>query len=487
MRSLDLVRRAVPALLVVALLAVPLSAATLPPGFSETLIAGGLQAPTAMAIAPDGRVFVCEQAGTLRVIRDGALLPAPFVNVTVSSIGERGLLGVAFDPDFAANGYVYVYYTATSPVIHNRVSRFTAAGDIAQPGSEIVLLDLEPLGATNHNGGAIHFGKDGKLYVGVGENAVPANAQLLTNRLGKILRINSDGTIPADNPFYTAAAGDNRSIWALGLRNPYTFAFEPLFGGLFINDVGQNAWEEVNQGVGGSNYGWPATEGPTSAPGVRSPLYAYGHGSGCAISGGAFHDMSRAQFPMPYWGSYFFADLCGGWIRARRADGTVVTFATNIAQPVDLKMSGDGSLYYLARGGGGANGVVYRIAYTPAAPTVDIRVNGGDAPQVLGAGQPLQIAIGFNAGAGVPAAEVYVAVAAPFGLFWLDPATGTFLSRVAPVYAGPLGSAAPSPLFTIADVSALPPGPYWWFTIVDRDSDGVPDGDLSDFVLVVVR
>lgn len=465
-------------------LAGPVFGAVLLPGFSEALVAGGLQSPTAMAIAPDGRIFVCEQAGTLRVIQNGALLPVPFTSITVSSIGERGLLGVAFDPAFATNGYVYVYYTATSPTVHNRVSRFTATGNVALAGSETILMDLEPLGATNHNGGAIHFGKDGKLYVAVGENAVPAAAQTLSNRLGKILRINADGTIPADNPFYTTATGDNRSIWALGLRNPYTFAFEPLYGGMFINDVGQNTFEEINQGVAGSNYGWPSTEGPTNNPEFRSPIYSYGHASGCAISGGAFHDMSRAQFPIQYWGSYFFADLCGGWIRARHSNGTVMTFATGISQPVDVKMSSDGSLYYLARG----SGAVYRITYAPGVHTIDIRVNGGDAPQVLGPGQALQISTGFTSTAGVvDPAEIYVAVATSFGLFWLDPATGNFVSQAAPAYSGPLGTIAMSPLFTLPDASVLPPGPYWWFTIVDRDSDGFPSGDLSDFVFVVIQ
>ena len=135
-------------------------AATVPSGFMDTLIAGSLNRPTAMALAPDGRFFVCEQGGTLRVIKNNALLSTPFVSLTVSSLGERGLLGVAFDPNFAANKFVYVYYTATTPTIHNRVSRFTAAGDVAVAGSEIMLLDLETLSATNHNGGAIHFGPD---------------------------------------------------------------------------------------------------------------------------------------------------------------------------------------------------------------------------------------------------------------------------------------------------------------------------------------
>ena len=170
----------------------PATSAVLPSGFTESLVAGGLTNATAMEFAPDGRLFVCLQGGQLRVIKDGVLLPAPFVSLTVNANGERGLLGIAFDPAFASNQFVYLYYTATSPQVHNRVSRFTANGDVVVPGSEVPILDFEPLsGATNHNGGAIHFGIDGKLYVAVGENANAANSQTLANRLGKILRINS--------------------------------------------------------------------------------------------------------------------------------------------------------------------------------------------------------------------------------------------------------------------------------------------------------
>ena len=361
--------------------AVPAAAAsTLPPGFTEQLVASGLVNPTAMAIAPDGRIFICQQGGQLRVVKDVVLLAAPFVALIVNSTGERGLLGVAFDPAFATNGFVYVYYTATSPNIHNRVSRFTAAGDVAAPGSEFVLMDLEPLGATNHNGGAIHFGVDGKLYVAVGENAVGSNAQTLTNRLGKILRVNSNGTIPADNPFFGEATGANRSIWALGLRNPFTFGVQPFSGRIFINDVGQGAWEEINDGHAGANYGWPATEGPTTDPRFDTPFFAYDRrGTGeCAITGGAFYNPAAAQFPAEYVGRYFFADLCGGWIRRLNPeDRRVEGFATGIPSPVDLAVSENGSLYYLARGGGG---VLYRVDHEET-PGANLIVGALKAPQ----------------------------------------------------------------------------------------------------------
>jgi glucose/arabinose dehydrogenase len=354
--------------------------ASVPTGFSETLVASGIASPTAMAFAPDGRLFVCEQGGALRVIKNDALLSAPFVTLTVNSSGERGLLGIAFDPDFANNNFVYVYYTATIPAIHNRLSRFTANGDTAVPGSEVVILELNNLSsATNHNGGAIHFGPDGTLFIAVGENANGSNSQTLTNLLGKMLRINANGTIPSDNPFFNTAAGNNRAIWALGLRNPFTFDFQLGSGRIFINDVGQNTWEEINDGIAGSNYGWPETEGVTNDPRFRSPLFAYSHGTsdttGCAIAGGAFYNPPVQQFPSQFVGDYFFADLCSGWIRRfHPVSGTAEGFATNISAPVDLKVSSDGSLFYLARGSGSNTGVVFKIQHTASqAPSISVQ------------------------------------------------------------------------------------------------------------------
>jgi glucose/arabinose dehydrogenase len=336
----------------------PAVAAVVDPQFFERAIVNALASATAMAFSPDGRLFVAQQTGALRVIRNGRLLPTPFVTLTVSSVGERGLLGVAFDPDFATNQWVYVYYTATSPTIHNRISRFTAQGDVAAPGSEVVLMDLETLSATNHNGGAIHFGPDGKLYVAVGENAVGSNSQNLANRLGKILRINKDGTVPLDNPFHDGAGSNADSIWALGLRNPFTFAFNPE-GRMFVNDVGQSSWEEINDGIAGSNYGWPTVEGPSTDPRFRAPLYAYPHTPSCdAIVGGAFHDSSKVRWPADFAGDYFFADLCAGWIRRfdPATPGVAPDFATGLSTPVDLAVGPEGDLYYAMRGSGGVIG-----------------------------------------------------------------------------------------------------------------------------------
>jgi hypothetical protein len=218
------------------------------------------------------------------------------------------------------------------------------------------------------------FEADDRLYVAVGENANGSNSQTLANLLGKVLRLNADGTIPTDNPFYASAAGQNRAIWSLGLRNPFTFAFHRVSGRMFINDVGQSAWEEINDGIAGSNYGWPTTEGATSDPRFRSPLFAYGHGggtsNGCAITGGVFYDAPTRPFPSPYHDDYFFADFCNGWIRSfDPVSGLASLFASGISSPVDLRVQPDGSLYYLARGAG----AVYRVQYTAGqAPTIGV-------------------------------------------------------------------------------------------------------------------
>jgi glucose/arabinose dehydrogenase len=345
---------------------------SVPSGFSETTVASGLNEPTAMAFAPDGRLFVCQQGGALRVLKNGSVLTEPFVTLRVDSAGERGLLGVAFDPDFASNGFVYVYYTVPGRrgvAAHNRVSRFTAGGDLAARRSEVILVDLPDLtSATNHNGGSLVFGPDGKLYIGVGENNDGANAPDITTRLGKVLRINPDGSLPTDNPF-ARAQGSNHAIWAIGLRNPYSMAFQAESGRLFINDVGEHTYEEVNEGAPGSNYGWPATEGPTRRTRYRAPIFSYTHGSGPetgnAIVGSAFYTPANGRtFPRNYAGDYFFADLTSGWIR--RLDPItldVADFASGVDVPVALAVDADGSLYYLARGGGCDTGAIGRIQF----------------------------------------------------------------------------------------------------------------------------
>jgi glucose/arabinose dehydrogenase len=344
----------------------------LPSGFVETQVASALHVPTAMNAAPDGRLFVCEQTGSLRVIQNDQLLTTPFVTLKVDAAGERGLIGVVLDPNFAANHFVYVYYTVPAhrhAAAHNRVSRFTESGNRAVKHSEEILLDITPLStATNHNGGALAFGPDGKLYIGTGENNNGANAQDPTNLLGKILRINSNGTIPAANPL-RHAKGVNKAIWAIGLRNPFSIAFSPATGRMFINDVGEHTFEEINEGIADSNYGWPIVEGPSARSRYRAPIFAYKHGigptTGHAIVGSTFYSPANGRtFPRSYANDYFFADLTSGWIR--RLDpvsGDTASFASGIDTPVALAVTPDGDLYALARGQGAGTGIVSRFQF----------------------------------------------------------------------------------------------------------------------------
>jgi putative heme-binding domain-containing protein len=324
---------------------------TLPPGFTATTVATGLSGATALEVAPDGRVFVCEQTGTLRLVKGGRLLPHPVVRLEVDSSWERGLLGVTVDPDFARNHYLYLCHVVPKPYPHHRVSRFTLAGDEA--GGEKVLFegdDQTKLGGevpAGHQGGATHFGRDGKLYVALGEQTAGAPAQDLHSLLGKLLRINPDGTIPADNPFVTRTTGKYRAIWALGLRNPFTFAVQPGTGRILINDVGGVA-EEVNEGAAGANYGWPAVEhGPTSDPRFRGPVHHYPTAS---ITGGAFAPADLA-WPQEYRGQYFFMDFVHGWVHVLDPErpARVRPFAAGLRRPVDLHFAPGRTLYVLVR------------------------------------------------------------------------------------------------------------------------------------------
>jgi len=339
-----------------------------PSGFTrnEAWVAG-LSSATAFAQAVDGRIFVAEQGGAIRVIKNGALLATPFATVTVDSTGERGLIGIALHPDFAINGFLYIYSTRTTGGAHNRISRFTATGDVAAAGSELALVDLPNLsGATNHNGGGMHFGSDGKLYVGVGENANAAQAQDLATPFGKLLRFNEDGSIPTDSPFYATQSGLARAVWAYGLRNPFTFAVQPGTGKIHINDVGQDTWEEIDLGVAGANYGWPSSEGPSNVvAGITAPLFAYKHSdtsppgagpggflTGFAIAGGAFYP-TGGPFPTGYRDQYYFADFGSKFVgRLDSANGNAAySFARLSGSPVDLMVGLDGAVYVLTRTG----------------------------------------------------------------------------------------------------------------------------------------
>ena len=330
------------------------------PTFKETLLVNGLNTPTSMEFSPDGRLFVAEKGGSLRVIKNGALLPAPFLSLSVSTESERGLLGIAFDPNFASNRYVYVYYTRVNSPIKNRVSRFTASftnPDLVESSSEVVILDDIASDAGNHNGGAIHFGLDGKLYIGVGDGGTNSgSSQSMSTLSGKLLRINSNGTVPSDNPF-VGVSGARGEIWALGLRNPFTFAVDPVSGVININDVGASTYEEINRSIRGANFGWPSCEGPCSISGYTNPIHFYGRTVGRSITGGAFY--RKAQFPSSYNGVYFFGDYLGGFIKYLSSSGQAIDWRS-AKSPVDIKIGPDGALYYASI----FDGAIYKVSYS---------------------------------------------------------------------------------------------------------------------------
>jgi glucose/arabinose dehydrogenase len=300
-------------------------------------VAGGFSAPVDLQAAGGDRtrLFVVEQGGRIRVVRNGAVLPTAFLDISnrISSGGERGLLGLAFHPAYAQNGRFFVNYTDPNGHTHIAEFRATPGSDTADPASERqILFVTQPF--ANHNGGGLAFGNDGMLYIGLGDGGSGGdplnNGQSLLTHLGKMLRIDVDRAppfaVPPDNPFVGNAAAIP-AIWAYGLRNPWRFGFDRATGDLYIGDVGQNALEEVDVGLasrrGGENYGWSLMEGtrcfrPSSGcptAGLTLPVVEYGRNDGCSITGGVVYRGSR----MPgYHGTYFYGDYCTGMIRSFR-------------------------------------------------------------------------------------------------------------------------------------------------------------------------
>jgi glucose/arabinose dehydrogenase len=398
------------------------SAISLPAQFADEAVAS-VGSPTALAFLPDGRLLVTTQPGRLRVVRAGALVATPALDLSsrVCANSERGMLGVAVDPSFATNHFIYLYWTfnkfntcATnspqSPL--NRVARYVLGdNDVVDPNTERVLIDNIPSPAGNHNAGDLHFGPDGFLYVSVGDGGCKLgdasrcggngndNARQLSLLSGKILRITRDGAIPSDNP--QAGVGGSRrcgdpsgvpsgtgpcqEMWAWGLRNPFRFSFRAGSSEMFINDVGQNVWEEIDRGQKGADYGWNAREGHCAngsttscgAPpaGMTNPIFDYQHNApasspfaGCgSITGGAF--IPAGVWPADYDGAYLFSDYVAGKIfRLRAGSGSSFTadaFATSLggSSAVDLIFD-RGALYYTSYANGGE---VRRIRYTGTA------------------------------------------------------------------------------------------------------------------------
>ncbi|MET0510175.1 MAG: PQQ-dependent sugar dehydrogenase [Thermoleophilaceae bacterium] len=394
-------------ILLVLSLSASASAATVPAGFTDAQVTA-VGSPTALAFTPDGRMLIATQPGKVRLNKGGELLAAPALDLgsSVCFRGERGLLGIAVDPEFAVNHFIYTFATRTKSdgTCVNRVSRFVLAGDVAALSSEVVLFDnihSDTSGA--HAGGDLHFGNDGYLYVSVGDgycdyardSGCSSNNDASRDphvALGKILRITRDGEVAPGNPYAasgapcssagrTTAGRQCQETFASGLRNPFRFAFDPntTETRFFINDVGENHWEEIDEGKAGADYGWNVGEGhcvrgsysncPAPPPGITNPAFDYGHNTPChSITGGAF--VPAGIWPELYNGAYLYGDyVCGKIFRLEPRLGggyTAVEFATGLgtSSAVALAFGPHDSaqaLYYTSYAKGGE---VRRIAHT---------------------------------------------------------------------------------------------------------------------------
>ena len=354
------------ALLVSGLASAPAAVASPPANFQTSLVVGdGLNGPSGFEIAPDGRIFILERAGKIKIVKNGQLLPTPFADLPSEDTGDRGLIGIAFDPNYGlSNHYVYFYYTGHD--LLNHLVRFSAADDVAADGPFELFRTSSP-SQLLHVGGSIRFGPDGKLYFAVGDNGYGPNAQDLSNPHGKILRINPDGSIPSDNPF-AGQPGKLGAIWAYGFRNPWRFQFDSATGELFGGDVGDFSQEEVNHIVKGGNYGWPIHEGvcASNCGDYIDPIYAYAHnGDSSAVTGGPVYRAN--MFPSEYQGDLFFGDYARGFIKHANLDSngdvtSVQDFDDQAGSVVDLKVAPDGSLYYITY----YPGALYRVSFNTA-------------------------------------------------------------------------------------------------------------------------
>ena len=340
--------------------------------------------PVGLAFAPDGRIFVWQKPGVVRIVKDGALLSAPFLDIQsrVNQCGDRGLLGLALDPAFPTNGFVYLFYTFESGTNPNdcnaktsRLTRVTANPanlDVALPGSEVVIISGIPTDGDSHSVGMLRFAPDGKLFASHGDGAsysfadpLALRAQDLNSYNGKILRINPDGSAPGGNPFDDGTNSIRSKVWAYGLRNPFRFELHPATAEPYIGDVGWNTWEELNRGRG-ANFGWPCFEGSGSQPeyqaafqqcrnlspaSVTPPFFTYNHTVGSTVIGGAFYTGSSTRRRTVATSSSATTAAAGSraWSSTPTTTVTAVnTFATDVDGPVAIQMGPDGMLYYAA-------------------------------------------------------------------------------------------------------------------------------------------
>jgi glucose/arabinose dehydrogenase len=477
----------------------------MPEGFTHDVVAAGLTGPTSFAFLPDGRVLVAEQSGVVRIIRDGAVRAQPFVDFSdqVNDFRERGLLSLAVDPEFAGNGFVYLLYAyendPTDPEGEKtaRLTRVTARGDAALPGSEVVILGREvadtcdrfppgtdclPSEWMGHSVGDLAFGADGTLFVSIGDAsnwnvATPdaLRAQDPDSLAGKILHVNREGKGLPTNPFWNGDPDAARSkIFAYGVRNAFRIAVKPGTDVVYAGDVGWSRTEEVDVVESGDNLGWPCYEGRRRQPAyetmtvcrqlyeqglraVRGPLLAWVQGpgalDGASVTGGKFQATGR--FPVDLDGAYFYGDFIRGFIKSLQIDGNdrlisgPTDFVESVETPVDIEIGPDGALYYLSY----TAGELRRIAYVGSEAAEDAGPRLFERPSLLRAGtNPHSVVAADLDGDGAP--EIVTALAGDDAVAVLTGAEDREL-RPATVFA--TGS---RPKVVI---------------VADLDADGVPD------------
>lgn len=320
--------------------------------------------PTSVRVAPDGRIFVLDLYGSIKIFTPGVGFgPTPFGSVEVNATGDRGLLGATFDRDFATNPYLYVHYVGADSKV--RIGRFVASGPTS--GGFTVLYTAPIVSEFQHAGGGITMGLDGMLYFGIGDSGTPNNSQDLTKPNGKIHRIARDGTVPNTNPNWNTA-GALPTIYAMGVRNPFRLHTDSTNGSVYVGDVGFNTWEEINKVLSGKNYGWPIQEGPcTSACAYENPMYWYPHQFGtnntndASIVAGPVY--RGTLYPVAYRGKMFVSDYVQGFLRTidpAVSSNTFSTFSTDNGPAIDLDVGPDGKLYFVTI----SSPTLYRIDYT---------------------------------------------------------------------------------------------------------------------------
>ncbi len=351
------------------------------PGFARIEHATGLNNPVAFAFEGN-RIFVAERDGTIRIIKpNGKVHSKQYKKLKVTVRMESGMLGIAVDPNYKKNKYVYVYYTIGpgakdwDGVVVNRLSRFTTVQGRGK--HETILVNNIPSDTGSHDGGALFFGADGKLYLGIGDGGKYwGNARLLTDLRGKVLRLNRNGSAPTNNPYYNTPGVDPR-IFAAGFRNPFRGVERPSNSTNLIADVGQNTWEELDQLQGGKDYGWNTYEGPclfatpdcdvneTDFADTTGPIYYYNHDTGTETGGsivlGGFP--GNTNYPEPYKSALFYGDWVGNWVHVLYLDEAnhVTGYGEfdDIGSPVALQTGPDGNIYVLSY----FTGTLYKYLY----------------------------------------------------------------------------------------------------------------------------